>query len=537
MHAKPIQKLVILGGGTAGWLSAAYLQRAFPEKLEITLIESDMVPRIGVGEATVPTLRSTLHFLGLEDKDWIPQTGAGFKNGIKFMNWNRSEEEQRKENKPDIFYHPFHHQRNNVVDLYGLSYFMDIDARLPLGHYWLEEKLAGREKRPFAYACSPNSQLCDENKAPRSLEAASKSLNYAYHFDAQLFANMLKKLATGRGVKRIEGKFASAARNEKGFLTSLKLEDGQKIEGDLFIDCTGFRSVLLTNTLQEYFTSQNNYLLCDSAVALQPVYDDREKQFEPYTSSIALSAGWRWNIPLQHRVGSGYVFSSKFIDRPDAEKELRKSIGEHRLEGVKPNHIDMRVGFHENVWSHNCIGIGLAGSFIEPLESTSIFMTEFQLFQLVRHFPAADCSPALRNQYNKVFRECYAEIRDFVVMHYALSRRTDTPFWIEAKKDHRIPDSLKAKLALFKERLPLDSDVKHHLFHAFNYTCLLDGLGHLPDHVNPAQYYHPADAGKKLLDNIALQTQQLRESLPPIIDFCEGLARQVGMEPMKPHGL
>jgi len=526
---QPIQKLVILGGGTAGWLSACYLQRAFPERLSITLVESDVVPRIGVGEATVPTLRSTLHFLGLEDKDWIPQTGAGFKNAIKFVNWNHGPAEAN--GREDVFYHPFHHQRNNVVDLYGLSYFMDIDARLPLGHYWLEEKLAGREKRPFAYACSPNSRLCDENKAPRSLEAASKTLNYAYHFDAHLFANMLKGVATSRGVKRIEGKFQSAKRDEKGFLRSISLESGQEIDGDFFIDCTGFRSLLLANTLQEPFTNQNNYLLCDSAVALQPVYSDREKEFEPYTSAIALSSGWRWNIPLQHRVGSGYVFSSKFIERKDAEAELRKSIGEHRLEGVLPNHIDMRIGYHQNVWSHNCIAIGLAGAFIEPLESTSIFLTEFQLFQLVRHFPAKDCAPALRSQFNKVFRECFEEIRDFVVMHYALSRRTDAPFWVEAKKPERIPDSLKAKLALFKERLPLDSDVKHHLFHAFNYTCLLDGLGYLPEHLNPAQYYHPAEGGRKLLDNIARQTEELSASLPPITEFCAGLAKQAGVTP------
>ena len=525
---EPIQKVLVVGGGTAGWLTANYLKRAFPERLEITLIESDMVPRIGVGEATVPTLRSTLHFLGLEDEDWIPHTGAGFKSAIKFVNWVRG---PKAGQAPEYFYHPFHHQRNNLVDLYGLSYFMDIDARLPLGHYWLEEKLAGREKRPFAYACSPNSRLCDENKAPRSLEAASKTLNYAYHFDAHLFANHLRTVAMKRGVVRVEGKFAKAERAENGFLKRVLMEDGRAFEADFFIDCTGFRSLLLDKTLHEPFNNQNKYLLNDSAVALQPIYSDRDKQFEPYPSSIALSAGWRWNIPLQHRVGSGYVFCSKFIDRPDAEKELRKSIGEDRCEGVQPNHIDMRIGFHENVWSHNCMAIGLAGGFIEPLESTSIFLTEFQLFQLVRHFPAKDCSPALRKQFNQVYGECFREIRDFVVMHYALSKRTDTPFWIEARKPEHIPDSLAQKLELFKERLPLDSDVKHHLFHAFNYTCLLDGFGYLPTHVNPAQHYHGSDLGRKLLDQIAKQTEELSRTLPPITEFCDGLAKRAGVEP------
>ena len=529
MRGEAIEKVLILGGGTAGWLAANYLKRAFPERLDITVIESDQVARIGVGEATVPTLRSTLHFLGLEDQDWIPHTGAGFKSAIKFVNWNHGPSENG--GRPDSFYHPFHHQRNNLVDLYGLSYFMDIDARLPLGHYWLEEKLAGREKRPFAYACSPNSRLCDENKAPRSLEAASKTLNYAYHFDAHLFANHLRSVAVKRGVSRVEGKFAKALRKDNGFLSRLVLEDGRSFDADFFIDCTGFRSLLLSQALGTPFTSGASYLLCDSAVALQPVYSDRERQFEPYTSSIALSAGWRWNIPLQHRVGSGYVFSSKFIDRKDAEAELRKSIGEARCEGIQPNHIDMRVGHHETVWNQNCVGIGLAGSFIEPLESTSIFMTEFQLFQLVRHFPAKDCSPALRSQYNKVFRECFLEIRDFVLMHYALSKRSDTPFWPEARKPGRIPDSLREKLALFKERLPLDSDVKHHLFHAFNYTCLLDGFGYLPEKINPAQHYHSSEAGRKLLDSIAKQTEELSRTLPSLVDFCDGLAKKAGVEP------
>lgn len=530
MSREPIQKLLILGGGTAGWLSACYLQRAFPERLEITLVESDLVPRIGVGEATVPTLRSTLHFLGLEDEDWIPHTGAGFKSAIKFVNWNHGPGENG--GKPDVFYHPFHHQRNNLVDLYGLSYFMDIDARLPLGHYWLEEKLAGREKRPFAYACSPNSRLCDENKAPRSVEHQSKTLNYAYHFDAHLFANHLRGVATSRGVKRVEGKFARASLHENGFLKELVLEDGRSFDADFFIDCTGFRSLLLDKTLKAPFTNQNNYLLNDSAVALQPVYSDRDKQFDPYTSAIALSSGWRWNIPLQHRVGSGYVFCSKFIDREDAERELRKSIGEDRCEGIQPNHIDMRIGYHLDVWTNNCVAIGLAGAFVEPLESTSIFLSEFQLFQLVRHFPDKACSPALRKRFNTVFGECFREIRDFVVMHYALSKRSDTPFWVESKKREHIPDSLQEKLELFRERLPLDSDVKHHLFHAFNYTCLLDGLGYLPEKINPAQHYHSSDSGRKLLDNIARQTEELSKTLPPITEFCDGMAKKAGVEPL-----
>ncbi len=507
-----IEKVVILGGGTAGWLTATYLQRAFPNKLEITLVESEQIPRIGVGEATVPTIRSTFAFLGLEESDWMPKTGGSFKNAVRFVNWNGG-------GSSDSFYHPFHHQRYNQVDLYGQSYFMDIDGRLPLGHFWLREKLGGRDNRPFAYACSPNSQLCDENKAPRSPEMPNRSLNYAYHFDAALIAGYLRGIAESRGVKRVAGNFKNAARSENGFIESIQLEDGRKISADFFVDCSGFRSLLLTQTLKENFENQNNHLLCDSAVAVSAEYKNRKEQFSPYTSAVALSSGWRWIIPLQHRMGTGYVYSANHIDKSQAEEELCRSVGQGNRGDLGFNHIKMRVGYHPNVWSGNCVAIGLAGSFIEPLESTSIFMTEFQLFNLVRHFPNKDCAPALRNQYNKLFRECYREVRDFIVMHYIYSPRTDTPFWIEAKKEIRIPDSLREKMELFRERLPLDSDIKNHLFHAFNYTCLLDGMGALPKSATPSLHYVTSQAGPELLSKIKEQTKDYSAEFPTLDEY------------------
>lgn len=522
-----IKTVAILGGGTAGWLSAAYLQRALPH-LKITLVESEVVGRIGVGEATVPTLRATLDFLGFQEDEWMPRCQASFKSAIKFVNWRHGPE------RPEFFYHPFHHQRNNLLDLYGLSYFMEIDGRVPLAHHWLSEKFAGASLPDFAYACSPNSALCDENRAPRPVEKSSRTLNYAYHFDAQLFAGFIREKAMQRGVERWEGKLGRVEFKENGFLGSLVMEDGRKLEADFFVDCSGFRSLLTAKALETPFLNQGKYLLCDSAIGIQPAYDNREQEFSPYTSAIALDHGWRWNIPLQHRLGTGYVFSSQTTDRASADREIRKHVGVARCEKVDANHIDMRVGYHPEVWRKNCVAIGLAGGFIEPLESTSIFLTEFQLFQLVRHFPHKDCAPALARQFNRKYSECFLEIRDFVLMHYALSQRSDTAFWREARSASRIPDSLQEKLELFRERLPLDSDLRHHLFHAFNYTCLLAGFGQLPGQSFAALGAKSKAEGQTQLAAIERQTEQFLRELPTLSHYSEEIQKRWKANPV-PH--
>jgi tryptophan 6-halogenase len=513
---RPIREIVILGGGTAGWLTASYLQKALPKDLRITLVESERIGRIGVGEATVPTLRATLDFLGLKEQDWMPACGAGFKNAIRFVNWKDGPEQ------PGHFYHPFHHQRGQLVELYGKTYFMDLDGRIPIGQYWLRNRLRGTEARDFAYACSPNTALCDLNKAPRELGAGSSALNYAYHFDANRFADFLKARAVQAGVEHVQGEFESAGA-QAGCISFLRLKDGRVLEGDFFVDCTGFQSLLLGGVLGERFVTQEKHLLCDSAVALHVPYLDPDGEFQPYTTSTARNAGWQWNIPLQDRIGAGYVYSSAFASQNEAAEE---ALGFYDGPGRKiseARHIPMRVGYHPNFWSGNCVGIGLAGSFIEPLESTSIFMTEFQLFQLIRHFPGGRREPALARRYNRKIEECYLEVRDFVLMHYSLSRRRDTPFWREATRPERVTDTLEEKLSLFRERLPLESDFPFHLFSAFNYSCILAGMEFLPDRPLPLLSHLESDASGSYFEQIRSQTEALAARLPGLREFCEGL--------------
>lgn len=514
-----VKSVVVLGGGTAGWLAACYLQRAFPKNLSITLVESKAVGRIGVGEATVPTMRTTLDFLGFKDEEWVPVCKAGFKNAIRFENWKNGPE------KPDVYYHPFHHQRSNMLDIYGLSYFMGTEARVPLSHFWLRDKLSGRAVDDFAFATSPNPRLCETRKAPKELGTPSAALNYAYHFDAALFAGFLAEKGRERGVHHVLGDFDHAERDERGFLKSIHLKDGRKVDGDLFLDCTGFRSLLIDGVFQEKFLSQSQYLLCDSAIGTQISYTDPEKEFNPYTSAIAREFGWQWKIPLQHRYGTGYVFSSKHIDRKKAEAQLREFVGPEKFENAPLFQIDIRVGYHPRVWTKNCIAMGLAGSFLEPLESTSIFMTEFQLFQLVKHFPDLSMAPGLVAQYNRKFEECFLEIRDFIVMHYVLSKRNDTPFWRDATSRERIPPSLQEKLELFRERFPLDSDFRQHLFSAYNYTCILAGLDFLPEKPLASLAYLEQDTSAEIFQNVRKQTEELVAKLPEIRHYCEALSR------------
>jgi len=517
MSEQNIRKVVVLGGGTAGWLAANYLIRAFPENLKVTLVESRAIGRIGVGEATVPTIRSTLDFLGLKEEDWMHLSDATFKNAVCFTNWKHGP------SKPDRFYHPFHHQRSQMVNLYGMSYFMEIEGRLPIGHYWLKNKLQGTESREFAYASTPNSLLCDLNRAPKGLTGAA-SLNYAYHFDAIQFAEFLSDLAVKRGAEAIDGEFVESELNEEGFITALRLKDGRRIEGDLFIDCSGFQSRLLEGTLKAKYCPQDKHLLCDSAVAAPISYRDRVAEFRPYTAATAQDSGWIWETALPSRIGSGYVYSSRHIEKKAAEETLLAFHGNNR-ENAQPRHLSLRVGYFPEVWTKNCVAIGLSGSFLEPIESTSIFMTEFQLFQLVRHFPDRRFAPALAKSYNKTFADCFLEIRDFIVMHYCLSQRRDTEFWRDATDPSRIPDSLAAKLELFRERLPLEGDNKYHLFGPFNYTCILAGLGYLPEHPLPAlAHSNHEQESSAAFDYIERQAEELSHKLPNLREYSDSFS-------------
>ncbi len=513
-----IRKILIVGGGTAGWLSAAYLQRALSPDTEITLVESPEVPTIGVGEATIPTLRFTFDFLGLEEAEWMPACNASFKMAIKFVNWLHGEGEH--------YYHTFTNRSTERVDTlinpWGRPYFPDLGRGLSPMHYWVEKKLRGDSVEPYALACIPGTDVCDHKKAPRCPERPELTQPSAYHFDASYVARYLSKVAQERGVRRVPGHVESVEKAEDGSLSAVVLRDGRRLEAEMFIDCTGFRSLLIGQALQEPFESDSDHLLIDNAVAINCPHDAPREGLNSFTTATAQSAGWTWDIPLYHRSGTGYVYSSKFIDKDAAERELREFLGP-RHEGIEARHIKLRVGKRRNLWVKNCVAMGLAGSFLEPLESTSIFMTEYQLANLITFFPDKRFADARIRAYNKIIRATYEDVRDFIVLHYVLSKRRDTPFWVEATRDEVIPDSLRERLEFFRESVPVVDEIPVPVFRAPNYAQVLAGMDYLPGHSSPLLAHFDDEHGERMLQNVRKEREEALAAMPGHYEYLQQL--------------
>lgn len=439
---KPIKSIVVVGGGTAGWIAAAYLNRAFGRLVDVTLIESERVGRIGVGEATVPTLKATLNFLGVDEADWMPRCNATFKSAIKFAGWRKPPPGRREHE----YYHPFWWPNDPLAMPLDKSHSIYPQGFLVI-QYWIKRWLAG-ERVAVGTLTSQLQRLCELDKAPKPLPGSGitdPGFRYAYHLDAMLFADYLRDLAVGRGVRHLRLDVVSATFDERGHITKLLTEQGVEVEGELFVDCTGFRGLLINKLLKEPFVSQNNYLLCDSAVAL-PAEHAPGKRLHPYTTARAMPNGWIWDIPLFHRHGTGYVYNSQICSATEAERTLRGYLGGRCREDTAANHIKMRVGYNQRSWVHNCVAIGLSSCFVEPLESTTIFLIEFELSALLTHFPDTDFDEPGRRQYNSSVLDIFREVRDFIVMHYCLSDRDDSDFWRQVRADALIPESLRATL-------------------------------------------------------------------------------------------
>lgn len=469
--ANKIKNIVIVGGGTAGWLSAAFLSKALNSSqncdCQITLIESSDIPTVGVGEATLPSLIETFKYLGISELDWMPKCNATFKLAIKFVNWSGVPEKSE-------FWHPFG----------KLAYHQG----LPLSSYWLKEKLQG-ESTSFGESCFEQVHLCKAKKSPKLnlwLQSHIREIQYAYHLDAGLLATYLKNKSKKQGVKQVVDKVVNVFLNKRGFIESLTTENHGKFDGDLFIDCSGFKGLLINQALQEPFISYADSLLCDRAIALSMPYESQDKYnsksggIEPYTTSTALSSGWAWRTPLVGRSGNGYVYASDFIDRDRAEIEFRKHLGK-ASEKIESRHLKMRVGRTKNAWVKNCVSIGLSSGFIEPLESTGIYLIEIALSNLNRCFPDKTFNNSIVNNYNKTIKSHYEEIRDFVIMHYCLTNREDTGFWRANKYNLSLPESLKEKLDFWRIMLPSDARFSGKLFPEYSYICILDGMNCLPE--------------------------------------------------------
>ncbi len=506
MDDNRIRSILVVGGGTAGWLSAAFLKRALPD-VSITVIESSDVPRIGVGEATIPSLRSTLDFIGVDEAEWMRACNATFKSGILFKNWRNGPSDP-----DDSFYHPFFSRPNPPVRPFGKNHFQNPAEGLTTVHCWMDRVARGGRDR-YDRLASVVPRLCDEKRFGPALRAGELDLRYAYHLDAGLLAGFLRDLCKTRGVEHIIDHVRGVECDAQGNIDSVHTEQGRKLSADFFIDCSGFRSLLLGKALEEPFLSSTGYLPCDSAVALQPPNDPNRDGIPPYTVSHANSSGWSWHIPLYHREGTGYVYASQFQSSEGAEQELRTLLGT-RGESVTANHIKMRVGRSQRAWVKNCVGIGLSTMFIEPLESTSIFMTEYQLSNLITLFPDRTFNPAYQARYNEMIAQVYDQIRDFIVMHYCTTQREDTPFWRAVKNELPIPDTLRATLEAYRQGISPTDFRSFHVFLDHNWAAVLSGMGVYPEHAPPIMRQAGPTAADERFAEIARQAQALCERTP-----------------------
>ena len=419
MSGQVVKKVVVAGGGTAGWMAAAALSRQLGPLLDITLVESDDIGTVGVGESTIPTARTFNALLGIDEADFMKATQSTFKLGISFENWGEI---------GDRYIHSF--------GQIGKSTWMG-----GFHHFWLQAKAEGFGGDLGDYCFELKAALED-----KFFTDANASINYAYHLDATLYGRYLRKMSEGKGVRRVEGKIASVRqRAEDGFIEALVMESGDVVEGDLFIDCTGFRGMLIEQTLKSGWDDWSRWLPTDSAMAVQTTSTEPAV---PYTRAIAHKAGWRWKIPLQHRVGNGLVYCTDYMS-DDAAREML--LGE--IEGtplIEPRIIRYQAGRRRKTWNKNCVALGLASGFLEPLESTSIHMIMIGVTRLMQLFPFGGFNDAVIDRYNVLADEELQKIRDFIILHYKATERTDSPFW-DYCRTMDVPDSLAHRLDLFRQ--------------------------------------------------------------------------------------
>lgn len=458
MGEQGLRKLVIVGGGTAGWIAAAAFSRLIGPRLSIELVESEAIGTVGVGEATIPQIIRLNTILGFDEADFVRQTNGTFKLGIEFVDWSRT--------------------GSRYLHTFG-------DAGINLGnvhfhHYWRRQAMQGGDKTLWHYSLH---QLAAEQGKFAHLERVGKTsmtgLAYAYHFDAGLYARYLRAFAEKSGVTRTEGIVQSVERDgESGDIASITLDSGAKIEGDFFIDCTGFRSLLLGAELGVEYRDWSKWLPCNRA---QAVPSERLPDLPPFTRATARSAGWQWRIPLQHRTGNGHVYCSEFMSDEEAASVLLDNLDTPATGDPRP--IRFTTGRREAFWSHNCVAIGLSSGFLEPLESTSIHLIQSNVGRLIELFPRERIRDADRDEYNRRTVAEFEQIRDFLILHYHQTDREDSEFWRYCKH-MEVPEPLRHKMKLFAAsgRIGRDAD---DLFRDASWAQVMLGQGIMPQDYNP----------------------------------------------------
>lgn len=479
-------RVIVAGGGTAGWMAAAALAKTLGDQVDLTLIESDQIGTVGVGEATIPTLLTYNRLIGIDEAEFMRSVSGTFKLGIAFENWRTPE-------------HRYIHSFGVTGQDHWTAGFQ---------HFWHRGREEGIAK-PFGEYCL---ELVAA-EAGRFAHLPKLGLNYAYHVDSTAYAAFLRGIAEAHGAVRREGRIATVQRDpESGDLASIQMEDGTIIEGDLFLDCTGFRALLIGEALGEGFEDWTHWLPCDRAVAVQ---SESARPPVPYTRSIAHGAGWRWQIPLQHRTGNGTVFSSRYLSVDEATADLLKALDAPAR--TEPRVIRFRTGTRTRHWVRNCVAVGLSSSFIEPLESTSIHLIQRNIMRLLQMFPQGGVAASDRDEFNRQATYEMEHIRDFIVLHYHLTERQDTQFWRDMRHMD-VPEGLRHRLAMFA-RTGRVFRAQDELFAENSWTQVMLGQGLTPTSHHAIVDKMPPDEVKRFLDHIDDNVQRTVAQLPAHADY------------------
>ena len=490
----PIERIVIVGGGSAGWMTAAALANDLGQSCEITLIESEAIGTVGVGEATIPPIRYFNQRLGIDEATFVRETHGSFKLGIEFIDWSRI---------GHSYFHPFGH--------YGAEF-----DHVPFYQHWMHAHLQGDQipidEYSMAWAASKAGKFSHPLADRRNVQSR---FDYAYHFDATMYAAYLRKYAEARGVNRIEGRVVEAAQDDtSGFIQSVTLEDGRRFAADLFVDCSGFVGLLIEKTLETGYQDWSHWLPVNRAVAAPC---EKISAILPYTKSTAKTAGWQWRIPLQHRTGNGYVFCDAYLDAEAAEETLLSSLDGDPI--ADPKHLRFVTGRRNKFWNKNCVAIGLSAGFMEPLEST----IQYGIMRLLALFPNKTMSPLLAEEYNALTSAEYERIRDFLILHYTATQRDDSEFWTYCRT-MPIPDRLAYKIEHFRTHGMIISDERE-LFHNPSWIAVYLGQDIIPERAPAMTSHREGEPVQDRMQAIRTAMGQAVDAMPTHETFIEGYCK------------
>ena len=488
MSDQRLKRFVIVGGGSAGWMTAAALSSLLASQdVDITLIESEAIGTVGVGEATIPDMLNFNSILGIPEDVFMRNTDATFKLGIEFVNWGR---------KGERYFHPF---GTHGADMQGIDFHQ----------FWMANRQYGDptplEDYSLCAAAAHNGKFQHPDPNPKSVLS---NIAYAYHFDATAYAAFLRKYAEANGVTRIEGIVETVAQDaESGDISSVTLQSEQVVSGDFFFDCSGFRSLLMRQSLGVSFVDWTHWLPCNSAQTVATTHTD---ELPSFTRATAHDSGWQWRIPTQKRVGNGHVYASDFISDEEARRTLIDNLESEMLGDIRT--LRFKTGCLQKFWQNNCVGIGLSSGFLEPLESTSLYLIQTGISKFISLFPARDASPTIISEYNRQMRKEFDQVRDFLILHYIATERDDSEFWNYCRTMD-VPDTLKQKMALFQEAGRVFR-YEEELFSKPSWIAVMVGQNILPHRVDPiVDGLDPAQVSRSL-QSMRHAIQTAAETMP-----------------------